>query len=194
MPDALDDQHEWLLLQKIPRDPAAFRGLYDLYFGRVYSYVAAKVNDPLDAEDLVSDIFLQVVKCLPQFKNQHQFSFAAWVFTIARNTVTDFYRREGRSFDGLQWETLDNEAEGVEFDNALIEQEQAVELNSMMMLLPERRREVMLLKYFSGLRNIEIAQILHLDERTFASHLSRGLKDLYEAYVNKRSTERNNPR
>ncbi|MCA0455596.1 MAG: RNA polymerase sigma factor [Chloroflexi bacterium] len=193
MPDALDDQRERLLVEQIPRDPTAFRNLYDLYFGRVYSYVAAKVNDPLDAEDLVSDIFLQVVKCLPQFKNQHPFSFAAWVFTIARNTVTDFYRRQGRTFDGLQWETLDNEPDGIEFDHALIEQEQAAELNNMMKLLPERRREVMLLKYFSGLRNNEIAQILHLDERTVASHLSRGLKDLYEAYAKKRSIERNNP-
>ncbi|MBZ0310768.1 MAG: LuxR C-terminal-related transcriptional regulator, partial [Anaerolineae bacterium] len=35
---------------------------------------------------------------------------------------------------------------------------------------------------FGGLRNQEIAQVLHLDERTVASHLSRGLDELYEKY------------
>jgi RNA polymerase sigma factor (sigma-70 family) len=41
--------------------------------------------------------------------------------------------------------------------------------------LPPRQREVILLKYFGNLRNREIGQILELDERTVASHLSRGL-------------------
>jgi RNA polymerase sigma-70 factor (ECF subfamily) len=188
MTEAPNDQRERLLIQQVAENPSAFHTLYDLYFGRVYGYVAAKVSDQLDAEDLVSDIFLQVVKCLPQFKNQHHFSFAAWIFTISRNAVIDFYRRQGRVIGELQWDSLNKEDDGMEFDNKLIEQEKARELSGMLNLLPERRREVMVLKYFSGLRNIEIARILDLDERTIASHISRGLKDLYEAYTKKLET------
>ena len=44
--------------------------------------------------------------------------------------------------------------------------------------LSPRRKETILLKYFAGLRNQEIAHLLSLDERTVASHISRGLADL----------------
>ena len=182
--DEIDHQQEHLLVKRAAQDPAAFHGLYELYFKRVYSYVAAKVSNQLDAEDLVSDVFLQVVKGLPQFKNRHSFSFGAWIFTIARNLVTDFYRRQGRDGVELQLDALKNdEVDPIELDGLLIEQERAAELRALLNRLPERRREVMMLKYFSGLRNQEIAQILDLDERTVASHLSRGLKDLYEFYA-----------
>jgi RNA polymerase sigma-70 factor (ECF subfamily) len=186
MVDDIDYREEHLLIKRAVQDPVAFQALYELYFKCVYSYVAAKVNNRLDAEDLVADVFVQVVKGLPQFKNRHYFSFGAWIFTIARNLVTDFYRCQGRVFDGLQLDALkNNEADPVEIDGLLIEQERAAELRAMLKRLPERRREVMMLKYFSGLRNLEIAQVLDLDERTVASHLSRGLKDLYEFYGKK---------
>lgn len=188
--DSSDHQQECLLVKRAAHDPAAFQGLYELYFKRMYSYVAAKVSNQLDAEDLVSDVFLQVVKGLPQFKNRHHLSFGAWIFTIARNLVTDFYRRQGRDAVGLQLDTVKDDAVNpIELDGLLIEQERAAELRAMLNRLPERRREVMVLKYFSGLRNQEIAQVLDLDERTVASHVSRGLKDLYEFYAKKLETE-----
>jgi RNA polymerase sigma-70 factor, ECF subfamily len=48
--------------------------------------------------------------------------------------------------------------------------------------LPPRRRDILLLKFFGGLRNQEIARMLNLDERTVASHLSRALDDLRRLY------------
>ena len=39
------------------------------------------------------------------------------------------------------------------------------------------------LRFFGGLRNMEIAALLELDERTVASHLCRGLRDLHRRYV-----------
>lgn len=195
MLDEIDYQQEHLLVKRAVQDPTAFQGLYELYFKRVYSYVAGRVNNRLDAEDLVSDVFLQIVKGLPQFKNRHYFSFGSWIFTIARNLVTDFYRCQGHPVDELQLDVLKNdEADSVEIDGLLIEQERAAELRAMLNRLSERRREVIILKYFSGLRNQEIAQILDLDERTVASHLSRGLKDLYEFYGNGRRVVYDEPK
>ena len=45
-----------------------------------------------------------------------------------------------------------------------------------------RRREIVLLRFASGLRNQEIARVLNLDERTVASHLCRALEDLQQQY------------
>lgn len=190
MLDEIDNQQEHLLVKRAIQDPLAFQGLYELYFKRVYSYVAAKVSNRLDAEDLVSDIFLQVVKGLPQFKNRYYFSFGAWIFTVARNLVTDYYRRQGRATDTHQLDPLENDVvDPIEIDGLLLEYERAMELRTLLKRLPERRREVIVLKYFSGLRNQQIAQVLDLDERTVASHLSRGLKDLYEFYAKRLEAE-----
>jgi DNA-directed RNA polymerase specialized sigma24 family protein len=49
-------------------------------------------------------------------------------------------------------------------------------------LFRSRRREIVALRYFGGLRNQEIAAVLGLGERTVAAHLSRALRDLHAAY------------
>lgn len=181
-----DEKHEQLLVRRAARDAAAFQTLYDAYFRRVYAYIAAKVDDPLDAEDLVSDTLLQIVKGLRGFDNKHRLSFAAWVFTIARNIVTDFYRRQGRAISEVELEMAnDDRHDAPELDQLLIRREHAAALRALLDELPDRRREVLMLRYFSDLRNIEIAQVLNIDERTVASHLSRGLRDLHDAYTAK---------
>lgn len=190
MSDHSNHEHEKSLVKRAASDPAAFQALYNLYFRRVYSYVAARVTSPLDAEDLVSDIFINVMKGLPQFENQQAFSFGAWIFTIARNLIIDFYRRRSRTVETHPLNGLENDmSDATRPERHLIKHEQAAELRLMLQWLPERRREVLILKYFSGLRNQEIAQVLDLDERTVASHLSRGLKDLYELYIGKLETD-----
>src|SRR5690606_527845 len=114
---------------------------YDHYFRRMYSYLAARVTHPPDAEDLVGEVFLQVVKGLPSLSNRHQFSFAAWIFTIARSKVADFYRRDDHHHERELFDTLTITPE---FDSHLIEQERAAELRKRLDTLSERRREVLI--------------------------------------------------
>jgi RNA polymerase sigma factor (sigma-70 family) len=52
----------------------------------------------------------------------------------------------------------------------------------MIAKLSPRRRDIVTLRFFGGLRNQEIAAVLKLDERSVASHLSRALEDLRRQY------------
>ncbi len=178
-----DLDHERQLIKKALNDPEAFRALYELYIERVYAYVAARVDDHKDAEDIVSDVFLSLVQCFGQFHHQRDASFAAWVFTIARNAVYDYYRREHRHPAAAPLDALQQEyTSDVPLDMLIAQQETAREVRRLISGLPERRREIITLRFFGGLRNREIAVVLGLDERTIASHLSRGLKDLYQRF------------
>ena len=56
-------------------------------------------------------------------------------------------------------------------------------MHRMIARLPERRREIITLRFYGELRNQEIAEVLGLDVRTVASHLSRGLRDLHALWV-----------
>ena len=85
-----DDQ---FLVQRVRHDPDAFRELYRRYFPRVYAFVAYRVQRAQDAEDVVAEVFMQVVKGLGRFEDRGEGAFAAWVFRIAHNQVSQFYRK-----------------------------------------------------------------------------------------------------
>lgn len=65
--------------------------IYREFYPKVCAYVRSKIQDPHRVEDLVSDIFLKVVKNLDSY-DPAKASMSTWIYTITRNTVTDFFR------------------------------------------------------------------------------------------------------
>ncbi len=180
----LDPEQERALLKKARQDPAAFKALYDHYFPRVYAYVSYRVGRVQDVEDLVADTFLRVVEGLDEFRWRGEGSFAAWLFRIAHNLVSDFYRRGRGSEEIVPLDELPElEASNLLPADVVLQEEKFAYLRRLIGTLPPRRQEVITLKFFGGLRNKEIAALLGLDERTVASHLCRGVKELYRKYV-----------
>ena len=137
-----------------------------------------------DTEDLVSDTFLKAVENVSRFDYRGMGSFAAWLFRIAHNVVSDFRRQRGRRQEPLSLETVpDIQDSRLSPDNAVVRKEDFAHLRRLIDTLSPRRQEVILLKFFGGLRNREIGQILRLDERAVASHLCRGIEDLHRIYA-----------
>src|SRR5438067_7424500 len=73
------------------QDRSAFLALHGRYIDRIERYVLARTSNPSDVEDLVSIIFMRALEHIRQFQ-PHRGSFAGWLFTIARNAVSDHYR------------------------------------------------------------------------------------------------------
>ena len=183
MPDLLTAEEERRLIKQAHSDPEAFRALYRAYFPRVYGYVAYRVGRRQDAEDLAADIFVKVLEYLDRFEYRGEGAFAAWIFRIASNHVSAFYRRRGRRAEPIPLADLPEIAgDSPRPDEALLRQERFDILRRMIDTLPPRRQEVIILRFFGGLRNQEIAAMLELDERTVASHLARALSDLNRRY------------
>lgn len=165
------------LIKQAQQNPEYFRLLYRRYFPRVYAYIAYRVRRVQDAEDITADVFMKVAQNFAQFEYRGEGSFTAWMFRIAHNTVMQFHRHNDVAL--IPIEDLPEIADHVLLpDQALQRKEQFAHLSAMIALLPNRRREVVTLRFFGGLRNNEIAEVLQLDERTVAAHLSRALQDL----------------
>jgi RNA polymerase sigma-70 factor, ECF subfamily len=180
LPKPLPPDQEKSLVEAARHNPDAFRELYRHYFPRIYGYVAYRVGHVWETEDLVADIFVKVVESIRGFEYRGAGSFAAWVFRIAHNHVSQFHRERAEHFS-LD-DVPDIQGSDLTPDQALIRKEQFIHLRALLETLSPRRREIITLKFFGGLRNTEIAAVLSLDERTIASHLCRGIEDLGQKY------------
>ena len=191
----MNAEEERQTIQEARVDPRAFVGLYDHYFPRIHAYVRYRVFRPQDAEDIIADVFLKAMRRIGRFEWRHENSFAAWLFRIAHNMIVDYYRR----YDGIELASIPDPAldsdgrratKGIgpatsrarQPEDALTQRETYRQMRALILTLSPRRQEVITLRFFGGLRNKEIALVLGLDERTIASHLSRGLQDLRKRY------------
>ena len=127
--------------------------LYTAYRGRVLGYLQGKLEHREDAEDLCEAVFEKVYRALPEFDGKHA-SAMTWIFTITRNTLTDYYRTR-RQFAPLPEELADP----AEPDARLIAEETLETLAAALAALPEPLRDVIVLRYYDGYAMTEIARM-----------------------------------
>lgn len=86
---------EQFLVAEAQRDPSRFTELYELNFARVYAYVARRVPNRQDAEDLTAEVFHEALRNLARFE-WRGLPFAAWLLGIAANRLADRWRHAAR--------------------------------------------------------------------------------------------------
>lgn len=118
--------------------------IYQEYHGRVYGYILSKVNNPQDAEDITSEVFLKVYNKLDTF-DEEKASLSTWIYTIARNKLTDFYRTR-KVFE----EVSENETDAASVEDEVCDAETLETLADALETLDERERDIILLRFYSG--------------------------------------------
>src|SRR5438552_18119129 len=91
-PDKVREADERLLIEAAQRERARFADVYENYFELVYAYIARRVRNRDEAEDLTSEVFHKALASLPHFKWTGA-PFAAWLFRIASNLIADRSKR-----------------------------------------------------------------------------------------------------
>lgn len=86
-------QDEPALVEAARSDTDAFSILYQRYLTPVYRYLLGRSNNVHDAEDLTALVFTEVLEGLVAHRYRKGGCFAAWLFTIARRRLIDFYRQ-----------------------------------------------------------------------------------------------------
>ena len=72
-------------------DTGAFGELYRVYFPKILQYLARRTADLVQAEDLTEEVFLKAFQSIDSLKSPE--AFTAWLYTIARGVLVDFYRK-----------------------------------------------------------------------------------------------------
>ena len=182
--DDVSQERAWV--EAAGHDPLAFERLYNRYLPRLYAYVFHRTQDKQTSEDLVADTFMRAAQALAsgRFRWRHERSFAAWLFRIAHNAVSDHKATSRRWGDLAPLEELpDVEADAPLPEEVFLRNEERARLRRLIGTLSPRRQEIIMLRFFGELRNQEIAAVLGLGERTVSSHLCLAIEDLHRKYV-----------
>ncbi len=165
---------------------------------RLYAFALRQTGSSQDAEDIVQEAFMQAYYALASYPAQRiqLLNLQPWLYKITHNIFISRMRRAK-----LQQVSLDSTegciyADGVEDDmssrpeTVLEGRESLLELEALLVTLPEQYREAINLYYFEELSYKEIAELLNQPMGTVKSNLHRGTKLLRNALVMQRSKTR----
>ncbi len=166
-----------LLAVEASHSSQAFGALYDLLYARVYNYIRYRCDDQAAAEDLAAQTFERVLKAIASY-NPERGLFEPWLFTIARNVVASYHRAKSwRSW--LPWEWFQRQPDpGPQPEEAALLREGEAALLAAIAQLKPQQRDLLGLKYGSGLANPQIAALTGLSEGNVAVILHRAVEAL----------------
>jgi RNA polymerase sigma-70 factor, ECF subfamily len=150
---------ERLLIEAAQKNPARFAELYDCNFERVYAYIVRRVGDRTETEDLTSEVFRHALANLKNFE-WRGIPFAAWLFRIAANLISDRQRshREQLADDPQEFESIPASATEIE------EIERQATLFRLVDTLPNEQRRVVLLRFVEQKSIKEVAREIRKSE------------------------------
>ncbi|MBI2919018.1 MAG: sigma-70 family RNA polymerase sigma factor [Chloroflexi bacterium] len=156
--EALSISEEELVRRAQQGDSSAMSEIYEANVEAVYRFIAFKVGDRREAEDLTHDVFLKVIESIGSFQ-WRDITLRAWVFRIAHNLIVDTLRRRSRR----PTVALDDELPLPAPDDPAAEAELKVTMEQVteaMSQLTDAQRQAVTLRFSADMSIEEVAQVM----------------------------------
>jgi len=154
--------------------------LFQRYQTPLYQFFRRLGHSPSVSEDLVQEVFFRVLR------SRHTYwadaSFRSWFYQIARNIRVDYLRRSTRESPigddfGDTFVSEDSAYQDLELaDNARV-------LREALAAMPERKRELVVLSRFQGMKYREIAEMMGCDVNTIKVRIHRSVQELRQTFL-----------
>ena len=152
-----------LLNHYLSGDRSAISQLIERHSRRVKDYIHMMVKDRDVADDIFQETFIKAVRVIDEGRYTDNGKFLSWILRIAHNQVIDHFRAQRQNKSVSETEagydvlgTLKLSERTVE-DSMVCEQIER-DVRALVELLPSEQREVVIMRYFSGLSFKEIAE------------------------------------
>lgn len=148
---------ESLIRQAQHRDPEAFAQIYEAYFDKIYRYIALKIGNATEAEDMTQQVFLNALRSISSFKWKGR-PFSAWLFRIAHNQVVDYLRKKAKGAT-----VPIDDVPVITNDNPPLITEHRLDIEQLVLAtkhLTEAQREVISLRFAGGLPIAQVAKVM----------------------------------
>jgi RNA polymerase sigma-70 factor (ECF subfamily) len=155
-------------------DEAALAALIDRYADSVHAYLFRHSGNREDADDLLQETWVRVARSAKSFDTARR--FRSWVYGIATNLARDLFRRRTTKQRALR--TLAGSPPAMPGVDSV----ESGELRDQIAKLPEGMRAVLLLRYYEGMNEAEMAEALDIPSGTVKSRLHAALRKLRGGY------------
>ena len=150
------------------------QGQIEQLYRPLFLFVKKRINNREDAEDITQDVFYKLSKS----KTEALENVKSWVYTIAKNSITDYYRKK-KPITG----ELENFAFAEDYSEDNAEKELSECVTSLVNELPEDYRTLMILSELEEVSQKEIAKKMDMNYVTVRSKIQRGRKKLKEMFT-----------
>jgi RNA polymerase sigma-70 factor (ECF subfamily) len=139
------------------QDPETWSRVYEEFFPRIYRFIALRVRNRTEAEDLTEQVFLKALESSPSFRWRGA-PISSWLFRIARNQVIDYHRTDkSKSMLPLDESILSNGVDPAEAAERNWDVRRAIQAVGE---LTQAQRDVIELRFAGGLSTAETAKVL----------------------------------
>ncbi|MGA8142522.1 MAG: sigma-70 family RNA polymerase sigma factor [Candidatus Acidiferrales bacterium] len=169
-----NEADERLLIDAAKKDRGRFAELYELHFERVYAFVGRRVRERAEVQDLTSEVFRKALEGLDRFE-WRGVPFAAWLFRIATNAISDHRQRAARETG-----SPDLEEKAAPKTASIDEVENRAALYRLVKGLPTDQRRVIEMRFADEKGIRDIAQELGRTEGAVKQLQFRAIQNLRE--------------
>ena len=161
-------------------DETAFRRLVEIYTPRVFSLVSGMIADRSETEDIVQEVFFKVHRKIHSFEGKS--AFYTWLYRVSLNTASDHLKkrrnRQSKSLEELPGFDVQDECDDP--DTRISRDELRKALAQAVSELPDKYRDVLVLREYEQRSYEEISEILECSKGTVESRLFRARGRLRE--------------
>jgi len=154
------------LIARAKSDPEAMAQLFRDHYSQMVRYVSRRTGNRAVTDDIVSEVFLSMVRYLPKYRIG-QTPFQAWLYRLATNQVNRWARRNRRN----AWQQLQDYAAPTE---ERADEEATARIRAALLTLPLHYQSALALYYLEELNVETVAQVLGCAIGTVKSRLARG--------------------
>lgn len=147
--------------------------IWSTYSNDIKHFILSKVKDAVVTDDLLQETFIKVHTKLHQLKDDTKLK--PWLFSIARYTVTDYFRHHDFTYDINDEDLISDERNQDHSEHDC--------LRGIIKNLPKKYRDPLFLSDIKGLKQQEVAEQLHLPLPTVKSQIQRARKQIAQGFM-----------
>lgn len=147
--------------------------IWTTYSEDLKRFIFNKVNDKAAAEDVLQDTFIKIHVKLHTLKDITKLK--SWLFSVARNTLINYFRSTNKTFEIAGFETETNSEIKAHTEKDC--------LQGILKNLPKKYRDPIYLSDIKGLKQQDIAEQLHLPLSTVKSQIQRARKQIAQGFM-----------
>lgn len=154
--------------------------LFIEYQSKVRAYIFSRIANHYDAEDILSQVFLKVTENIDVY-DPSKSSYGTWIYTITQNTVRDYFRRCQHNTDVELSDDMPLVDLNTNVENSILCKESLHALSEALNQLPERERDIIILRFYHGLPAKEVSEkvgVSYANVRYLQSIAIKKLRDL----------------